>query len=104
MVAHTFSCPQVTEAGLSDLVLTMICLQGLFFNEFSDGCDFLRNVNCGDKDTTEVTKTEGTEKDASSSDAESSDSDEEESEEEDPKSLKDILELVKAAGDKAEEE
>jgi hypothetical protein len=36
MVAHTFSCPQ-----------------GLFFNEITDGCDFLRNVECGDKDTQE---------------------------------------------------
>jgi len=77
MVAHTFSCPQ-----------------GLFFNEFTDGCDFLRNVNCGDKDTTEVDKSDGTDKETS----EASDSDEEEPEEEDPKSLKDILELVKAAG------
>jgi len=77
MVAHTFSCPQ-----------------GLFFNEFTDGCDFLRNVNCGDKDTTEVEKPQGTEPETS----ESSDSDEEVAEEEDPKSLKDILELVKAAG------
>ena len=70
-------------------------MQGLFFNEFTDGCDFLRNVNCGDKDTTEVDKTEGTEKET----AEESESDEEEAEEEDPKSLKDILELVKAAGE-----
>merc|ERR550517_1438110 len=77
MVAHTFSCPQ-----------------GLFFNEFTDGCDFLRNVNCGDKDTTEVEKSDGTSPETS----EASDSDEEEPEEEDPKSLKDILELVKAAG------
>jgi len=77
MVAHTFSCPQ-----------------GLFFNEFTDGCDFLRNVNCGDKDTTEVEKSDETKKETS----EESDSDEEEPEEEDPKSLKDILELVKAAG------
>lgn len=77
------------------LALSDISLQGLFFNEFTDGCDFLRNVNCGDKDTTEVDKTDGTDKETS----EASDSDEEEPEEEDPKSLKDILELVKAAGE-----
>ena len=77
------------------LTLSNTSLQGLFFNEFTDGCDFLRNVNCGDKDTTEVDKTDGTDKETS----ETSDSDEEEPEEEDPKSLKDILELVKAAGE-----
>merc|ERR1712106_970132 len=37
MVAHMFSCPQ-----------------GLFFNEITDGCDFLRNVNCGDKEIKET--------------------------------------------------
>ena len=77
------------------LALSNTYLQGLFFNEFTDGCDFLRNVNCGDKDTTEVEKSDGT----SAETSEASDSDEEEPEEEDPKSLKDILELVKAAGE-----
>ena len=77
------------------LALSNTYLQGLFFNEFTDGCDFLRNVNCGDKDTTEVEKSDGTSPETS----EASDSDEEEPEEEDPKSLKDILELVKAAGE-----
>ena len=43
MVAHTFSCPQ-----------------GLFFNQITDGCDFLRNVNCGDKDTEEKEETKET--------------------------------------------
>merc|ERR1712032_976226 len=70
MVAHTFSCPQ-----------------GLFFNQITDGCDFLRNVNCGDKDTEE------TENDEVLSEA-----DNEEEDVEDPKSLKDILQIVKAAG------
>jgi len=39
MVAHKFSCPK-----------------GLYFNTNTEGCDFLRNVNCGDKDITEVEK------------------------------------------------
>ena len=77
MVAHTFSCPQ-----------------GLFFNEITDGCDFLRNVNCGDKDTEENKETtESTENDEVLSEA-----DNEEEDVEDPKSLKDILQIVKAAG------
>ena len=78
MVAHTFSCPQ-----------------GLFFNQITDGCDFLRNVNCGDKDTTE------SETIASKEDEEDNEDDvetEEEDEVEDPKSLKDILQIVKDAG------
>jgi len=77
-VAHTFSCPQ-----------------GLFFNQITDGCDFLRNVNCGDKDTTE------SETIASKEDEEDNEDDietEEEDEVEDPKSLKDILQIVKDAG------
>ena len=80
-MAHTFSCPQ-----------------GLFFNQITDGCDFLRNVECGDKDTEEP---EPVKKDPVKS-AESSstivDSEEDEDDVEDPKSLKDILEIVKAAG------
>ena len=76
-MAHTFSCPQ-----------------GLFFNEITDGCDFLRNVNCGDKDTEETHETtEETENDEVLSEA-----DNEEEDVEDPKSLKDILQIVKAAG------
>jgi chitinase len=79
-VAHTFSCPK-----------------GLYFNQISDGCDFLRNVDCGDRDIKETEKTEA-EKEAIASGAESVESDEDDDEEEDPKSLKNILELVKAAG------
>ena len=81
MVAHTFSCPQ-----------------GLFFNQITDGCDFLRNVECGDKD---IEEPEPTKKDPVQSEESSSstvDSEEEEDDVEDPKSLKDILEIVKAAG------
>ena len=81
MVAHTFSCPQ-----------------GLFFNQITDGCDFLRNVECGDKDTEEP---EPVKKDPVKSAEPSSpivDSEEDEDDVEDPKSLKDILEIVKAAG------
>lgn len=80
MLAHTFSCPQ-----------------GLFFNQITDGCDFLRNVDCGDKDTEEPEP----KKEASKETAEEevlSEADNEEEDVEDPKSLKDILEIVKAAG------
>jgi len=78
MVAHTFSCPQ-----------------GLFFNQITDGCDFLRNVDCGDKaiKETEPKKAKTAEKDNIISDEE-----DDEDDVEDPKSLKDILEIVKAAG------
>ena len=104
MVAHTFSCPQVPYIYLKLLVPCQLkTFQGLYFNEHSDGCDFLRNVNCGDKDTTEVAKAEGTEKEASANGAVVSESDDEDTEEEDPKSLKDILELVKAAGEIAQD-
>ena len=81
MVAHTFSCPQ-----------------GLFFNQITDGCDFLRNVDCGDKD---IEEPEPTKKDPAKSEESSSsnvDSEEDEDDVEDPKSLKDILDIVKAAG------
>merc|ERR550539_1306714 len=83
MVAHTFSCPQ-----------------GLFFNEITDGCDFLRNVECGDKDTQEPepTKKDPVKSADSSSSNVASEEEEEEDDVEDPKSLKDILEIVKAAG------
>ena len=79
MVAHTFSCPQ-----------------GLFFNQITDGCDFLRNVNCGDKDTeeTEPKKNSSEENEEADTDSE----DEEDEDIEDPKSLKDIIEFVKASG------
>jgi len=73
-VAHTFSCPK-----------------GLYFNEYTDGCDFLRNVDCAGKDTTETEKTEADK-------AESNEDDDEESDEEDPKSLKNILQLVRERG------
>ena len=78
MVAHTFSCPQ-----------------GLYFNQITDGCDFLRNVDCGDKDISEPEP-----KKSKSAIESNSISDEEDDEDdvEDPKSLKDILEIVKAAG------
>merc|ERR1719334_2498360 len=76
MVAHTFSCPK-----------------GLYFNEITDGCDFLRNVDCGDKDIKEENDEieEASEEDSD----ESSDDD---SDDEDSKSLKNILRLVKDAG------
>ena len=79
-MAHTFSCPQ-----------------GLFFNQITDGCDFLRNVNCGDKDTEETeAKKESSEEEET--EEVNSEADNEEEDVEDPKSLKDILEIVKAAG------
>jgi len=80
MVAHTFSCPQ-----------------GLFFNQITDGCDFLRNVNCGDKDTEEKEETKETSEKIETEEV-LSEADNEEEDVEDPKSLKDILEIVKAAG------
>ena len=46
-----------------------------------------------------MAKAEGTEKEATANGADVSESDDEDTEEEDPKSLKDILELVKAAGE-----
>jgi len=67
MVAHTFSCPQ-----------------GLYFNTLTDGCDFLRNVNCGDKDIKEIEDTEV--ENNSISDL-------------DPTSLKNILDIVKSEDD-----
>merc|ERR1719367_1122872 len=80
MVAHTFSCPQ-----------------GLFFNQITDGCDFLRNVNCGDKDTEETeAKKESSEEEET--EEVNSEADNEEEDVEDPKSLKDILQIVKDAG------
>ena len=79
MVAHTFSCPQ-----------------GLYFNEITDGCDFLRNVDCGDKDIKEPEPKK--DKNNGAHNAAGENVEEEEDEIEDPKSLKDILEIVKAAG------
>ena len=79
MVAHTFSCPQ-----------------GLFFNQITDGCDFLRNVECGDKDTEE--KQPEKKDPVKSTETSSVEVEEDEDDVEDPKSLKDILEIVKAAG------
>ena len=76
MVAHTFTCPT-----------------GLFFNTLTDGCDFRRNVDCGDKEDKDTTKTTTT---ASPLD-DFYDEDEDDSEE-DPKSLKDILAAIKEAG------
>ena len=81
MVAHTFSCPQ-----------------GLFFNQITDGCDFLRNVECGDKDTEEPEPTKKDKVKSEESSSPSVESEEDEDDVEDPKSLKDILEIVKAAG------
>ena len=81
MLAHTFSCPQ-----------------GLFFNQITDGCDFLRNVDCGDKDT-EETAPAMTESDETAEEEVLSEADNEDEDVEDPKSLKDILEIVKAAGE-----
>merc|ERR1719412_3545633 len=82
MVAHTFSCPR-----------------GLYFNQITDGCDFLRNVDCGDKDIEEPVSKETKEDDESEENAISdNETDADGNEIEDPKSLKDILEIVKAAG------
>ena len=80
-MAHTFSCPQ-----------------GLFFNQITDGCDFLRNVECGDKDTEEKEPKKKDPVQSSESSTGNDDDEEEEEEVEDPKSLKDILQIVKAAG------
>ena len=74
MVAHTFTCPT-----------------GLYFNTLTDGCDFLRNIDCGDR----AIKGDG------SSDVKSTTEtpfEEEEDEEEDPRSLKEILNAIKTAG------
>ena len=79
-MAHTFSCPQ-----------------GLFFNQITDGCDFLRNVNCGDKDTEETQEKKETTEEIENEEV-LSEADNDEEDVEDPKSLKDILEIVKAAG------
>ena len=81
-MAHTFSCPR-----------------GLYFNQITDGCDFLRNVDCGDKDIEEPVSKETKEDDESEENAISdNETDADGNEIEDPKSLKDILEIVKAAG------
>jgi len=69
------------------------CAEGLYFNKHTDSCDFLKNVDCGDK------KIEDPKPDKSDNSLEdNSISDSEEDNVEDPKSLKDILEIVKAAG------
>merc|ERR1711892_1639818 len=69
------------------------CAEGLYFNKHTDSCDFLKNVDCGDK------KIEDPQPDKSDNSLEdNSISDSEEDNVEDPKSLKDILEIVKAAG------
>jgi len=78
MVAHTFSCPQ-----------------GLYFNQITDGCDFLRNVDCGDKD---ISEPEPKEKKNEVKENSITDSEEDDDDIEDPNSLKAILERVKAAG------
>ena len=71
--------------------------QGLFFNQITDGCDFLRNVNCGDKDTEETPEKKETSEEIENEEV-LSEAENEEEDVEDPKSLKDILEIVKAAG------
>jgi len=79
-VAHTFSCPQ-----------------GLYFNPITDGCDFLRNVNCGDKEIKETVTKKSTQS-TSKTTAKLEETDDEDNDVEDPKSLQDILDIVKAAG------
>ena len=77
MVAHTFTCPT-----------------GLFFNTLTDGCDFRRNVDCGDKEDKETPA-----KSTTSAPSEDLDVDEDdEDDEEDPRSLKEILSAIKEAG------
>ena len=80
MVAHTFSCPQ-----------------GLYFNQITDGCDFLRNVDCGDKDISEPEPKEK-KNEVKENSIIDSEEDDEDDDIEDPNSLKAILERVKAAG------
>ena len=77
MVAHTFTCPT-----------------GLYFNTLTDGCDFLRNVECGDR----AIKGDGGSQAKSTTASPFSDEDDEEDEEEDPRSLKEILNAIKSAG------
>lgn len=71
MVAHTFTCPT-----------------GLYFSTLTDGCDFRRNVDCGDKDDKEIKSTTTTPS-----------PDVDDDPEEDPKSLKEILDEIKSAGE-----
>ena len=82
--------PRCHRCHFLDELYVYTNFQGLYFNEFSNGCDFLRNVNCAGKDTTETEKTEDGK--------EESEEDDDDSEEEDPKSLKNILKLVNEAG------
>ncbi|CAB4054658.1 E3.2.1.14 [Lepeophtheirus salmonis] len=50
---HTKSCKKyywcLEAAGVGMVAHTFTCPQGLFFNSLTDGCDFKRNVECGDK-------------------------------------------------------
>ena len=78
MVAHTFTCPT-----------------GLYFNTLTDGCDFKRNVDCGDRDDKETPSSSKSTTTASPFD------DYDEDTEEDPRSLKEILSAIKSAGELA---
>ncbi len=77
MVAHTFTCPT-----------------GLFFNTLTDGCDFRRNVDCGDKEDKESPSKASTTEGPTVDEDDESDEDDEE----DPRSLKEILSAIKDAG------
>ncbi|XP_071748272.1 uncharacterized protein Cht6 isoform X16 [Lepeophtheirus salmonis] len=87
---HTKSCKKyywcLEAAGVGMVAHTFTCPQGLFFNSLTDGCDFKRNVECGDKSTKEEVKVEDTTTESSVA-SKSND-----------KSVQDILQEIKSAG------
>ncbi len=50
---HKKSCKKyywcLEAAGLGMVAHTFTCPTGLYFSTLTDGCDFRRNVDCGDK-------------------------------------------------------
>jgi hypothetical protein len=92
--AHKSNCKKyywcLEAAGLGMVAHTFTCPTGLFFSTFTDGCDFRRNVECGDKEDGETPAKSTTES--------PSEDYEDEDEEEDPRSLKEILSAIKDAG------
>jgi chitinase len=95
---HAKSCKKyywcLEAAGLGMVAHTFTCPTGLYFSTLTDGCDFRRNVDCGDKDDKEAQATTTTPSPNGSED----NSQESDDDVEDPKSLKELLAEIKSAG------
>jgi chitinase len=95
---HKTSCKKyfwcLEAAGLGMVAHTFTCPTGLYFSTLTDGCDFRRNVDCGDKTDSDESSSGSSESTTASSTTAVT-----QASEESPRSLKDILSEIKDAGD-----